>query len=305
MKNHFDHKRVWDTKQIMDELSQLDKLKIVISSSRPPYVLSKRDYERFRVPHKGAAYFFMFYENGVSTHGVDFHPVTVSEGELLFILPNQIHNSPPMEDGIKFFTLSFAQNLLSMFPQQFLFLINPLASPKITFKHPARHRIVSLFEALNQLLHAADRENNTEIILAYLGSLMTEFNTAYFSGTNTGGSNRNEISIIIKFKLQIERDLKMRPSVASIASKLSISESKLYKLVKCYLGASPKEYLIQRLILEAQRMLYYDGGSVKELSHELGFTDPDYFSRLFKKQTGKTIGQFLLLVQDLSGKHMD
>ena len=82
-----------------------------------------------------------------------------------------------------------------------------------------------------------------------------------------------------------------------------MSENTLYKIVKYYSGVSPKEYLMQRLMLEAQRILYYDRhSSAKELAYELGFNDPDYLSRLFKKQTGKTIGQFLVYVQDLSGK---
>jgi AraC family transcriptional regulator, transcriptional activator of pobA len=51
--------------------------------------------------------------------------------------------------------------------------------------------------------------------------------------------------------------------------------------------------------LEAKRRLYYaESSSIKELAFGLGFNDPEYFSRLFKKITGKTIAVF---VQDLSG----
>ena len=58
--------------------------------------------------------------------GLICQQVTISEGELLFILPNQIHTSPPMDEGIKFFTLSFLlKTLLSVLPQQFSFFINP------------------------------------------------------------------------------------------------------------------------------------------------------------------------------------
>jgi AraC family transcriptional activator of pobA len=54
------------------------------------------------------------------------------------------------------------------------------------------------------------------------------------------------------------------------------------------------------LILEARRRLYYSQtSSIKELSYELGFNDPEDFARLFKKVTGKTITSFF---EDLSGK---
>ncbi|HWV69167.1 helix-turn-helix domain-containing protein, partial [Chitinophaga sp.] len=65
---------------------------------------------------------------------------------------------------------------------------------------------------------------------------------------------------------------------------------------------SPKEFITNRLMTEAQRKLHYSKVSVKELAYELGFSDPDYFSRLFKKSTGRSISEFLADQQDLSGK---
>jgi AraC family transcriptional activator of pobA len=55
-------------------------------------------------------------------------------------------------------------------------------------------------------------------------------------------------------------------------------------------------------MLEAQRKLFYSETSVKELAYALGFSDPDYFSKIFKKNTGKSVTQFVESIQDLSGK---
>jgi AraC-like DNA-binding protein len=57
--------------------------------------------------------------------------------------------------------------------------------------------------------------------------------------------------------------------------------------------------MINRLMVEAQRKLYYSETTAKELAYELGFSDPGYFSRLFKKSTGKSITQFVKEMQDL------
>ena len=46
-------------------------------------------------------------------------------------------------------------------------------------------------------------------------------------------------------------------------------------------------------MMEAQRKLRYSNISAKELAYELGFNEPDYFSRLFKKSTGKSVSDFL------------
>jgi AraC-like DNA-binding protein len=54
-------------------------------------------------------------------------------------------------------------------------------------------------------------------------------------------------------------------------------------------------------MLEAQRRLHYSKPTIKELAYDLGFNDPDYFSRLFKKATKKSIKKYLSDIQDLSG----
>ena len=109
----------------------------------------------------------------------------------------------------------------------------------------------------------------------------------------------DKLSAFIRFKLLIENNLTEHPSIIEIAEELALNPNSLYNMVKQYSGLSPKEFITNRLILEAKRRLYYNKqSSIKELAYELGFNDPEYFSRLFKKVTGQTIGVF---VQDLSG----
>ena len=291
---------VWNTESIAKELCQNDRLQIAVSASDTPFALPHHHYEKFLVPHKGSAYFFMFFEKGTTGHQVDLQPLTVLEGELLFILPNQIHTAPPLTEGIKFFTLGFAQNSSSLLPQQFPFLINPFNTAKISFDEVSKQRVIHLFRTLNQLLHTDKARTDTMIIIAYLNSLLTEFNSAYFRNSSIKSLNGDDISTFIQFKMKVENDFREQPSIASIASDLLMSEDKLCRIVKRYCARSPKEYLIQRLILEAQRILFYDKISTKELAYELGFSDPDYFSRLFKKCTGKSISEFLKYCKELS-----
>ena len=89
-------------------------------------------------------------------------------------------------------------------------------------------------------------------------------------------------------------------AINAIAKKLALTTNSLYRIVKEYSGTSPKDFLTNRLMIEAQRKLHYSNLSVKELAYELGFNDPDYFSRLFKKCTGKNVSEILENRQDLS-----
>jgi AraC family transcriptional activator of pobA len=139
-------------------------------------------------------------------------------------------------------------------------------------------------------------DTDPELILAHLNSLLTEINRAYFSTDKSPADDK--LSKYIHFKLFVEDNLTDHTTIHEIAQKLALNPNSLYTIVKHYSGLSPKEFITNRLILEAKRRLYYAESSIKELAYDLGFNDPDYFSRLFKKVTGQTIATF---VQDLSG----
>jgi len=302
MKKITGKKNVWNPAALIDGFLQHNELKILTGSSEDLAALHKSVYEKFQIPHKSDRYFFVYNEQNSAKHSLDLLEINLSDGELLFVVPNQIHTSPPLEKGSKFHSLSFEANCLSLLPRQFHFLTNPFNRQTILFDNESRLRVKTLFETLRQLLFFSSARNNTEIILAHLNTLLTEFNSAYFKNTSSEIFSGNKLSKYIQFKLFIEIEFKKQPSVNSIAQKLILSENQLYSIVKEFSGLSPKKYLIQRLILEAQRILFYESPSIKELAYDLGFADPDYFSRLFKQQTGKSVSRFVRYIQDLSSQ---
>jgi len=302
MKKPTNKNKISSTTDLIDTFLQHNELKILAGSSQDIAALHKSVYKKFQIPHKSDRYFFVYNEQNSAKHSLDLLEINLSSGELLFVVPNQIHTSPPLKKGLKFHSLSFEANCLSLLPRQFHFLINPFNRQIISFDNESRLRVKTLFETLRQLLFSASTRNNTEIILAHLNALLSEFNNSYFKNSSLEIFSGNKLSKYIQFKLFIETEFKKQPSVNSIAKKLIISENQLFSIVKEFSELSPKKYLIQRLMLEAQRILFYEKPSVKELAYELGFADPDYFSRLFKKQTGKSISRFVNYIQDLSSQ---
>ena len=256
--------------------------------------LSPEIADKYGLTHRKPHYFLFFMLDGLAHHGVDLQQFDIKNNELLFILPHQIHQLPSTKQGTDYYKIGFDENCLSLLPKQYPFLINPLNNQKIQFVPSAALRLKSVFEILTELLSKMDTD--PELVLAHLNSLLTEINTAYFS-TNESPAD-NKLTKYIRFKLFVENNLTDHNTVGEIAEKLALNTNSLYNIVKHYSGLSPKEFITSRLILEAKRRLYYSESSVKELAYDLGFNDPEYFSRLFKKVTGKTISVF---VQDLSG----
>jgi AraC family transcriptional regulator, transcriptional activator of pobA len=288
-----------EDKNKKSERLQNDKLSIKVISNDNPYP-SADIQQKLLQPRRLTSYFVVLIDSGSVTYNLDLQDITLIDGQLLFAMPNQVFTPPSKTADLNYFKVLFDENTLALLPQQFPFLVNPLNSQTIIFDNAARERVRKVFEILNQILHIDKHRTDTEIILAYLNSLLAELNSAYFKDQEPINILNTNLSKFIEFKLMVETHLTEQPSVNTIAEKLALTTNSLYRIVKEYSGVSPKDFFTNRLMIEAQRKLHYSSLSVKELAYELGFNDPDYFSRVFKKCTGKSVSEFLEAQQDSS-----
>lgn len=103
------------------------------------------------------------------------------------------------------------------------------------------------------------------------------------------GYRRN---LFMQFRSLIEDHYKEKWPVAKYAQGMGLTESRLSRICQSFTGKSAFEVVQDRLLLEAQRYLIYTSASVSEITYELGFNDPAYFCRFFKKATGTTPKKF-------------
>ena len=66
----------------------------------------------------------------------------------------------------------------------------------------------------------------------------------------------------------------------------ALTKKNLNALTQQVMGESPSELIQQRILLEAKRLIIHSRTSFKEITFDLGFSEPGYFSRFIKKQTG-------------------
>lgn len=290
------------TKDILSTFSQHEKLAIKVTSDNRHNDLPKEVFDKLVQPHKIHSYLFVFAEHGTLTYGLDMEDIALTDGQFLFALPNQILTPPASIDPeVKYYKVIFDEQTLALLPQQYAFLVNPLKTQVIQADEAARQRIKSVFEILVKLLHSDTLMKEVDILVVYLNVLLTEFNSAYFRQNGEDIITDPRLSKYIEFQIAVETHLTEQHTVNAIANELAMTTNSLYNLVKDFSGISPKEFITHRLMLEARRKLHYSNLSVKELAYELGFNDPDYFSRLFKKATGKSISKYVEELQDLSG----
>ncbi len=100
-------------------------------------------------------------------------------------------------------------------------------------------------------------------------------------------------SLMKELRREIFSDLSHCPSVAEMARKLSVSESKFYLLYKEIFGISPAKDIINARIENAKIYLSSGQYSVEQTAFLVGYNSAFHFIRQFKQQTGVTPGKFL------------
>ena len=101
-----------------------------------------------------------------------------------------------------------------------------------------------------------------------------------------------EADLHARFRALVEAHVADHLAVGTYADRLGVTESRLDRAVRAVTGRSAFEMVQDRLLLEARRKLIYIAAPVSKLAYELGFDDPAYFWRFFRRRTGMTPTEF-------------
>lgn len=100
--------------------------------------------------------------------------------------------------------------------------------------------------------------------------------------------NEHENSLVQRAKEYINGNYKKDLSLDELSKELDISPYYFSKLFKEETGSNFVEYLTGLRMGRAKEMLKDESLSMKEICAEIGYSDPNYFSRIFKKNVGLT-----------------
>ena len=98
--------------------------------------------------------------------------------------------------------------------------------------------------------------------------------------------------IVEQAKAFIEGHISTVFDLDHLGAAVGLSLPHLNEVFKSYTGMTPYQYCIHVKINRAKEILANGRCSVKEISWQVGFDDPYYFSRLFKKKTGFSPSQW-------------
>jgi two-component system response regulator YesN len=108
---------------------------------------------------------------------------------------------------------------------------------------------------------------------------------SYYALMQLGTSNvRNKC--IVRAMDYMENNLKENLTLDKVAAELNISESLLGKLLKEHTKKTFQDTLTEIRMNKAKNYISQGKMSIKEICFEVGYNDPNYFSRAFKKVVG-------------------
>lgn len=262
--------------ELLIDLIRLESLEKYINEDHPHYLT----YFDITVLTGGKGHFC-----------IDEYKYEIRPGAILFSSPGQIRywDTEILPTGyVLLFEEEFLSRILndSQFINDLKYFNTGTNPPKMDLSAADMQHLLILMENIEQEIRTFSRTDQY-ILQALLYQTLVWLNRRYsisYLGANKVNNNR----YINQYAKWVSKEYRNHHSVAFYADKLNITPGHLNDLCKLNLGINAKQYIQNRIILDAKRLLLYSSLSVEEIALHLGFENATYFIRKFKQISGIT-----------------
>jgi len=143
----------------------------------------------------------------------------------------------------------------------------------------------SVWKVLYMELESTD-SLQLEMLQMMLKRILILCTRIYKNQINYQSLNIENIDVVRAFNFLVEKNFKELHSVVDYANLLNKAPKTLSNLFKKVGNKTPLQFIQNRLLLEAHRLLKYSDKPISEIGYDLGFNDIQSFSRFFKNQEG-------------------
>lgn len=234
-------------------------------------------------------YQVFFVESGYATFYTADEQICLEAPFMCFIPPLSIHGfhfGAHIDGRILTFSDFYTETLHERYPNilhalETIFVLKGDALP--TFR-----------ESFNKI-HTEFNESKVgkEIILEHmLYLLVLQFYRYSNEQPSLKSGHNNNLYYFKKFQHLIKVSKSPFTSLQVYADHLHITAKHLNRICRSLKQMSALQVVQVELILKAKAHLYHFNSNISEIAYELGFDDPSYFTRLFKKHTGLTPNEY-------------
>lgn len=248
--------------------------------------------------HIHSFYQIIWFRKGTGVHYVDFKEYPVADNTMFFISPGQIHY---FETGRQ------VEGVVIHFNESFL---SDEGSSENVF---LKYNVFNAFDAspyylirrenagkLALLVNEMEEETRNEGLFAHSDLLkyLIKMLLIYVQRTGERGHglplciNNAANRTFVRFRQSLEHHYRSMHTVKEYAAHLNVSTKTLTNCVYESSHSTPLALINDRIVLEAKRQLLHSSLKVKEIAFQLGFEDPSYFIKFFKRYVGCLPAEF-------------
>ena len=162
--------------------------------------------------------------------------------------------------------------------------------PFIQLTDDQAEEVSRLFESILFEKKKQDIINN-ELIAVKIIELLILGERLFEQGQSLAGK-QPFTDIIRRFVDLLDLYFSKEHSVKFYAGKLAMHPNHLNALIKKHTGLSAKESIQNRILLEIKYLLHSTRLSIKQISDQMGFNDPNYFTTFFKRAENQSPGNY-------------
>jgi AraC-like DNA-binding protein len=250
---------------------------------------SARHFPSLAAAHRHNYYLLAISTGGTSSHMIDFEKISVSQGQIMLVVPGQVHRPLP-SIGATGWGIAFTADFLPGTPQLTLpsYAWGPVCIPDEDFK-----KILSLTGLMHQEFE--ERGSFCMPMLQHYLSLILLLLKKHSQDILPPGND-----LVTRYRELLATHYLEWTKPAQYAEALHISVDYLNEVVRERTGQTASSLISDRRILEAKRLLLHANENIKEIAWHLQFNEVSYFNRFFKQHTGYTPAAFREFVRDKS-----
>jgi AraC family transcriptional regulator, transcriptional activator of pobA len=236
--------------------------------------------------HRHDFFFILALQKGAGKHEIDFIPYEVLDHVVFMIRPGQVHQLHLKANSAGYimeFNKAFYQPTDKASNQRL-----GKAGNK-NFCQLNKERFEKLQAILTYIFqeYRDKQEAHQDIIKANLDIFFIEL----VRQSQTSDSISKNITPYIQDRMEeflelLDKHIISRKQVSQYSDLMNLSIYQLNEITKTSIGKTPSELINEHIILEAKRQLLATPNQIKDIAGHLGYEDPSYFIRFFKKQTG-------------------
>lgn len=141
----------------------------------------------------------------------------------------------------------------------------------------------TLFRAMIEELQMC-RDSYTEMLEMYLRQIFIRLQRCFLNSVVKDTSHTAEE--IDKAAIYFSEHYSEAINIDEYAEKIHVSTSWFIRNFKHYTGVTPMQYILSKRIYNAEALLHNTQYNISEIAQIVGYDNPLYFSRLFKKMKG-------------------